>query len=296
MTPYGMGILLSMVSAIAWGLNSVLLRWMQSEPAWQTLGSSVGNLMISALVFPWCGIWGIAPTSVAVSFMSGVTWAVGMYLHVSSIPLVGISRAVPICGGFQVVFNSLFGWLVMGELPDSPLGRVSTIAGVVLIVVSMLFVAGPKGALNTEERCRRGLLLPVMAAIVFSLYIAPVRYLRIPGEIAALPQAVGMVTGSVGLTWLRNRSGVSLPLRKFPFRVICLPGLIWGIGNVLLLLALPRIGISVSFALTRLSVVISSCFGVFYFREAETEQSLSVLLAGLMSILGSMATSIANSL
>lgn len=296
MTPYWTGIFLSIVSAIAWGLNSVLLRWMQSEPAWQTLGSSVGNLIISALIFPWCGICGITLTPVVVSFISGVTWAVGMFLHVSSIPLVGISRAVPICGGFQVVFNSLFGWLVMGELPDSPLGRVATIAGVVLIVVSMLFVADSKEALNTEERCRRGLLLPIMAAMVFGLYIAPVRYLQIPGEIAALPQAVGMVTGSVGLMWFRNRPGVSVPLRKFPFTVICLPGLIWGIGNVLLLLALPRIGISVSFALTRLSVVISSCFGVFYFREVETEQTLPVLLAGLMSILGSIAMSIANSL
>jgi len=293
-----MGILLSIVSAIAWGLNSILLRWMQGEPAWQTLGSSVGNLMISALIFPWCAIRGISLKSVAVSFMSGLTWAIGMYLHISSIPLVGISRAVPICGGFQVICNSLLGWFVMGELPDSSVGRVTTIAGVVLIVVSMIFIVGRKEIIDTEEWFRRGLLLPVMAAMVFSLYIAPIRYFEIPGKIAALPQAVGMVTGSIGLMRLKRRRGVGVspPHRKLPFRVICLPGLIWGIGNALLLLALPCIGISVSFALTRLSVVISSCFGVFYFREAQTGQTLSVLVAGILTILGSIAMSVANSL
>lgn len=293
---YSTGIILSIACAIAWGVNSVLLRWMQSEPAWQTLGTSVGNLVISALVFPWHQICKIAPAAVTVSFMSGITWAIGMYLHICSIPLVGISRAVPICGGFQVVFNALFGWLAMGELPGSSLGKVSVIVGVFLIVMSMLFIGGSEWAFDKEELRRRGLFLPIMAALVFSLYVAPVRYFGIPGEIAALPQAVGMVTGSVGLMSFRNRQRTPLPLRKFSFSMICLPGLVWGTGNVLLLLALSSIGISVSLALTRLSVVISSCFGVFYFKETGTEHSYSVLLAGLMNILGSTLVSIANSL
>ena len=87
-----------------------------------------------------------------------------------SIPLGNI-KSVPICGGFQVVFNALLGGLQWGNYPVHLL-KVSVIVGVFLIVMSMLFIGGSEWAFDKEEQ-RRGLFLPIMAALVFSLYVAP---------------------------------------------------------------------------------------------------------------------------
>lgn len=293
MTRQAVGIALALASALTWGGSNVLLKLAGCAASQQTLGLALGNLVISLVVFAWGRLPSPTFHAMLFAFMSGVTWAIGMRLFLSSIPLVGIARAVPVCGSLQVAFNMLFGGLVMNEWPSSNPGKLAMICGVVFILASMPLATWGQRVLPPGNE-GRGTILALMAGLVFSFYVAPIRYFQIPGRAAGLPQAVGMVTGAGLLYWLGE------PFEAIRASRLCLssvkallPGLTWGAGNVLLLLAMTHIGVAIAFTLTRLSVAISSLFGVFYFKEAEGRNAVPVLAGALTSILGSVALSLA---
>ena len=62
-----------------------------------------------------------------------------------------------------------------------------------------------------------------------------IRWYNIDGWSAILPQAVGMFVGAVVLTSKHK------PFNKYAIRN-ALSGLLWGTGNLFLLLSLPRVG------------------------------------------------------
>ena len=90
----------------------------------------------------------------------------------------------------------------------------------------MLFIGGSEWAFDKEELRRRGLFLP-LAALVFVICCSSMIF-RIPGEIYICLKR----------RWLQARflmsqeqAKDSLPLRKFSFSMICLPGWYGGLNG-----------------------------------------------------------------
>lgn len=139
------------VSALAWACTLIMTRMMSgSERAItiMTYSSIAGVCILTALVpFVW-----VAPTwhDVMLGIFIGVASTVGQWIVVLAFRYADASVLAPF-SYTQLLWVSILGFLVFGELPD-----VWTVTGAAFIVVSGLYTAH-------RERVRRSQLLAVSA-------------------------------------------------------------------------------------------------------------------------------------
>ncbi len=106
-----------------------------------------------------------------------------------------------------------------------------------------------------------------------------IRWYNIDGWSAILPQAVGMFVGAVVLTSKHK------PFNKYAIRN-ALSGLLWGTGNLFLLLSLPRVGVATSFPLSQTGIVISTFGAIVFLGEKKTKRQLIFIALGSVLIIG----------
>jgi glucose uptake protein len=87
-----------------------------------------------------------------------------------------------------------------------------------------------------------------------------------------------MVTGALLLTLTHK------PYNKYAVRNI-FTGILWGAGNLGLLLSLPKIGVATSFSLSQTGIVISTIGGLFFLNERQSKKQVLLVLLGCMLII-----------
>jgi drug/metabolite transporter (DMT)-like permease len=136
-----------LVSALCWAITLIMTRMMSGrEPAITTMtySSIAGLCVLSALVpFAW-----VAPSwhDILFAILIGVASTAGQWIVVLAFRYADASVLAPFSYS-QLVWVSLLGFLVFGEVPD-----VWTVAGAAFIVASGLYTAH-------RERVRRSQLL-----------------------------------------------------------------------------------------------------------------------------------------
>ncbi|HDX9589060.1 TPA: glucose transporter GlcU [Bacillus pseudomycoides] len=273
-----MDILLALLPALAWG-NVLLVSVKMGGGAYsQTVGMTIGALFFATIMYAFTTP-ALSLSILIVGFVSGLFWALGQVNQLKTVQTIGVSTTVTISTGMQLVATSIFGVIAFHEWTTTTTIIMGTIA-IILIVIGVVFTSlDDKENAQPPGQLKKGLLTLIISTFGYFGYVIIIRWYNIDGWAAILPQAVGMFVGAFVLTFKHK------PFNKYAIRNI-LSGLLWGTGNLFLLLSLPRVGVATSFSLSQTGIVISTFGAIVFLGEKKTKRQMVFIALGSTLIIG----------
>ncbi|WP_369901448.1 GRP family sugar transporter [Bacillus manliponensis] len=267
-----MDILLALLPALAWG-NILLVSVKMGGGAYsQTVGMTIGALFFATIMYAFTTPT-LTLTIMIVGFISGLFWALGQVNQLKTVEKLGVSTTVTISTGMQLVATTLFGVIVFGEWSTTTTIIMGTIA-IILIVIGVIFTSlDDKENAQPPGQLKKGIVTLIISTFGYLVYVIIIRWYDIDGWAAILPQAVGMFVGAVVLTSKHK------PFNKYAVRNT-LSGLLWGIGNLFLLLSLTRVGVAISFPLSQTGIIISTFGAILFLGEKKTKRQMVFIALG----------------
>lgn len=276
--------LVAFVPVLSFGLIPVVGTRIGGKPAEQSMGIALGGLLFSLAVLlikrPE-----ITPHIFLVGFLSGACWAVGSVGQFQGIRYLGVARATPMLNGGQIIGTSLVG-VALGDWA-SHAARLYGFAALALIILGIVFTSYKQGGDGTKSQWGKGILINLLAVAGFTAYVGILKYFRIDSLSSIFPQSVGQICALFifGLVFFRNQTFNRRSLAN------SVSGLIWGVGNLALLLSQAKLGLAVAYPVSQAAVVVSVFGGVFINRETKTRKEwlmagigIAVICAGLYLI------------
>lgn len=270
------GILLALIPAICWGSIVLVSVKLGGDSFSQTLGITFGALVFSVILFfivhPHMSL-----LTTIIGILSGVFWAVGQRNQFGAVSFLGVSKTVPLSTGMQLVASTLLGVLVFKEWNTIAVMIIGMIA-ILFIIIGVIFTTiREKSEQRTGEE-KKGYVLLLISTAGYLAYVMIIRWFNLDGWSVILPQAIGMVLGAVLLTFRHK------PFNRFAAANM-LTGLLWGAGNLGLLLSLPKIGVATSFSLSQTGIIISTLGGIFLLHEKKSKRQMIFIIAGCLLII-----------
>ncbi|OLP64517.1 putative glucose uptake protein GlcU [Bacillus pumilus] len=273
-----MGILYALLPALFWGSIVLISVKLGGNAYQQTLGITLGAFLFSIVAF-LIKMPEMTPLIFAVSFVSGIFWSIGQMNQLSSVAFLGVSKAVPLSTGMQLVSTTLFGVLILKEWQTLTVILIGTCAIVFIIAGAIMTSAGQKQTSgNDGGHFKKGMLILLVSTAGYLGYVVILRWFEVDGWSALVPQSIGMLLSSLAIGFKQQ------PFSKYTFKNM-LTGLVWSTGNIGLLLAIPLIGVAVSFSLSQTGIVISTLGGIYLLKEKASKTSF-VIIGCLMIIAG----------
>lgn len=273
-----MDILLALLPALAWG-NILLISVKMGGGAYsQTVGITIGALFFATIMYAFTTPV-LSLTILIVGFISGLFWALGQVNQLKTVQTLGVSTTVTISTGMQLVATSIFGVIAFHEWTTTTTIIMGTIAIICIVIGVVLTSLDDKENAQPPGQLKKGLLTLIVSTFGYFGYVIIIRWYNIDGWAAILPQAVGMFVGAVVLTFKHK------PFNKYAIRNI-LSGLLWGTGNLFLLLSLPRVGVATSFSLSQTGIIISTFGAIVFLGEKKTKRQMVFIALGSALIIG----------
>ncbi|SFD51266.1 glucose uptake protein [Bacillus sp. 491mf] len=273
-----MDILLALLPALAWG-NILLISVKMGGGAYsQTVGITIGALFFATIMYAFTTPV-LSLTILIVGFISGLFWALGQVNQLKTVQTLGVSTTVTISTGMQLVATSIFGVIAFHEWTTTTTIIMGTIAILLIVIGVVLTSLDDKENAQPPGQLKKGLLTLIVSTFGYFVYVIIIRWYNIDGWAAILPQAVGMFVGAVILTFKHK------PFNKYAIRNI-LSGLLWGTGNLFLLLSLSKVGVATSFPLSQTGIVISTFGAIVFLGEKKTKRQMVFIAIGSALIIG----------
>ncbi|MCP0886291.1 GRP family sugar transporter [Ligilactobacillus sp. WILCCON 0076] len=276
--------LIALIPAIAWGSVGLISGKLGGSANQQTLGMTWGALLFSILmtVFTWQHF--TTHTTVKlwiVGIVSGFFWSIGQNQQFHAMKAVGISKAVPISTGAQLVANALAGALLFHEWTTVRQLTLGTIALIVLVVGSSLTALRDKTAIKkVNENWSVGYRAMLLSTLGYLGYTVIVTWANVDTQAMVLPQAMGMVVGATIFAYGQNI------FQTETFKNM-LTGLVWGTGNFFMFLATTTVGLAISFSFSQMGIVISTFGSILFLGEKKTRKEMGyVIIGSLLVIVG----------
>lgn len=276
--------LVAFVPVLSFGLIPVVGTRIGGKPAEQSMGIALGGLLFSLAVLlikrPE-----ITPHIFLVGFLSGACWAVGSVGQFQGIRYLGVARATPMLNGGQIIGTSLVG-VALGDWA-SHAARMYGFAALALIILGIVFTSYKQDDDSAKSQWGKGIGINLLAVAGFTAYVGILKYFRIDSLSSIFPQSVGQICALFifGLVFFRNQTFNRRSLAN------SVSGLIWGVGNLALLLSQAKLGLAVAYPVSQAAVVVSVFGGVFINRETKTRKEwlmagigIAVICAGLYLI------------
>jgi glucose uptake protein len=283
-----MDILLGILPSLAWGSMILVSMKMGGGPYSQTLGTIIGALILSIVHF-FIVQPVLTPLIIIVGIVSGLFWSVGQSNQFKSVPYLGVSKAMPISTGMQLVSTALFGVIVFREWTTFQTILLGTIAIILILAGTILSsIDGKQGDAVASGQTKKGVITLAVSSLAFLMYVVIAKIFHVDGWTALFPQAIGMLIGGLIITYKHK------PFNKYTIKNI-LPGLIWASGNMFLFMSQSRLGVATSFSLSQMGIIISIIGGIVFLGEKKTKRQLVyIALASILIISGGIFIGITN--
>lgn len=285
------GILYALIPMLAWGSIGFVSNKIGGKPNQQTFGMTLGALLFALIV------WMIVRPEMSVSLwvvgiIGGMLWSMGQYGQFRSMQYMGVSVANPLSSGAQLVFGSLIGAIVFGEW-SKPAQFLLGIVALLLLVVGFYFTSkqdSEKARTNTSHEFGKGFrALTYSTAGYLSYTILFNNIMHFDALAVILPMAVGMVFGAI--IFMKFQIQFEAVVVKN-----ALVGLMWGIGNIFMLLAAAKAGLAIAFSFSQLGVIISIVGGILFLGESKTRKEIRWLSIGIACfVLGAVLLGVVKS-
>lgn len=273
-----MGILIALVPALGWGFQSIVMQKIGGKFTNKVMGMALSTFVIALLVFifkqpNWSAnlLWG--------SILSGAFWSFGQILQVKSFDLVGVSKAMPISTGEQLLGTTLFGAFYFKEW-TTPLQYILGFSALVLIIVGITLTTVQDKASEEGGNIKLGLIILTISSVGFIGYNVFPRVFNLNGWDALLPQAIAMLISVMVLVAFQKDNDM---FGKKSWQNM-LTGLLFGIANVGILFSNQINGVAVGFTLSQLNVVVATLGGLWILHEVKSKREMSYTLWGLVLV------------
>lgn len=287
-----MNLLLAFIPAIFWGINPLIVTKTGGSATNQVFGLGLGTVIV-ATVATLIARPTISPLVFLIALITGICWQTGQLGQFVSMKHIGVSKAIPISTGLQLVGNTLIGAFVFHEWN----GRRSIIIGLIALVLVVIGSALTSATDRAEEHkvTLKDLLFLVVTTFGYILYSAlpKVPLLAHTSSVAIfLPEALG-IFGGIAIYQLCTE-GVT-PFKQKPQYTNITAGFSWGIGTFAYIMAAQQLGVTTAFIFAQLNVLVATLGGVTILREKKDKFEMWCTLIGLALIIaGAIATTFAK--
>lgn len=280
-----MDILLALVPMFAWGSIGVVSGKLGGSANQQTLGMTIGALGFSAVVFAVIQPV-ISPIVILIGMLSGLFWSVGQNQQFHGMKYMGVSVGIPLSTGMQLIVNTTAGAIFFHEWKS---GRDFTLG---FVALAMLVLGAYLTARKDDEtgvktsqtmlNFNKGIRALIFSTIGYASYSIIINAAGLNPLAIIFPQSWGMLLGASFFAFKKVK------VDKYVWRnVFC--GLLWGVGNICMLLTMKKIGLAISFSLSQMGIIISTLGGIYLLGEHKTKKEMRYVLFGcLFVILGGL--------
>ncbi|QOR44925.1 GRP family sugar transporter [Trueperella pecoris] len=301
-----MDILLALTPVLFMGPLGIALALVGGTIRQQTAGELAGALIVATIALPFLNPQWTA-VSFWVPFAGGVTCAIGIAMQLYSFRLVGVSRTMPISTGLQIIITGLGGVILFNEWA-TPIGTILGLGAMAMIIVGIALTSysehdhvdhatiDPAATIDEDDlsggvsakvvdkaTMRKGLIVNVVAAFLLCGYMVWMRWEAIDYHEFIFPLALGMAAGAFGVA-LAWRDGHPLFDRTF-LKLLLIPGLMFGVGVMLMQVANQVVGVATGFTLSQVGVVVSVFGGIVWLHESKTRKELAASWLGVLLVL-----------
>lgn len=268
------------------GVISPLVMKIGGDNRQQTTGQLTGGFLFASAVTPFLGVSWTTPVFL-ISLFSGVLLGVGIQWQLKSLRSVGVSRAMPISTGAQLIGIALGGVVLMGEWRGPGALPVGALA-LALIVGGVYLCSRTEGAAQANVDWSRGAPQLVVSSIGLVTYVLLLRWCGIDGVTALFPQALGYFLTTLVFTSPRfdpqggpvDTRWSMVTVRQF------LPGLIFGAALLIMLTSSARVGVATGFTLSQMGVVLTTFLGIVWLGESRTRKEMLWTVFGVVGVVG----------
>ena len=270
------GILYALVPMFAWGSIGFVSNKIGGKPNQQTLGMTLGALLFAFVV------WLFVRPEMSVSLwvfgiIGGMLWSMGQNGQFRAMQYMGVSVGNPLASGAQLVFGSLIGAIVFGEW-SKPIQYTLGIIALILLVIGFYFTS-KRDSDNAETNGMtdfgkgfRALTYSTVGYLSYTILFNNI--MKFDALAVIFPMSVGMVLGA--MIFMKFRIQFEPVVLKNT-----LVGLMWGVGNIFMLLAAAKAGLAIAFSFSQLGVVISIVGGILFLGETKTRKEMRWLTIGI---------------
>lgn len=272
-----MDILIGLIPAVSWGVLPLAVSKLGGKPINQIFGTTLGALLVALIVQAVSG-QSASGTVFLFCFISGAFWAFGQMLQYTAYTEIGVSKAMPLSTGMQLLGTSLLGVIAFGEW-GSAQSKLIGFGSVAIVIVGVIITSYQENKKkNDNANMKKAVIVLLVSAVGYVGYSGFPRFVSANGWVEFLPQAVGMFSASVIFSIFMTR-GSALG-QKASYKNI-LPGLVFSIGALTFLLSTARNGVAVGFTLSQMNVVIATLGSIFLLGEKKTKKEMKAVLGGL---------------
>ena len=270
------GILYALVPMFAWGSIGFVSNKIGGKPNQQTLGMTLGALLFAFVV------WLFVRPEMSVSLwvfgiIGGMLWSMGQNGQFHAMQYMGVSVGNPLSSGAQLVFGSLIGAIVFGEW-SKPIQYTLGIIALILLVIGFYFTSkrdSDNAETNEMTDFGKGFRALTYSTVGYLSYtILFNNIMKFDALAVIFPMSVGMVFGA--MIFMKFRIQFEPVVLKNT-----LVGLMWGVGNIFMLLAAAKAGLAIAFSFSQLGVVISIVGGILFLGETKTRKEMRWLTIGI---------------
>ncbi|KRL02689.1 GRP family sugar transporter [Liquorilactobacillus capillatus] len=276
--------LIALIPAITWGSIGLVSGKIGGNANQQTLGMTMGALVFSLLttfIF-WSHIQAHLSFKVGlVGLISGLFWSLGQNQQFHSMKAIGISKTVPLSTGLQLLFNALAGVVLFHEWRTRDQIAIGSTALVILIIGATLTSLRDKKAaaiVKKDEQITAGIRALALSTVGYVGYTVVVNWAGVDAKAMVLPQALGMVVGASLFAYGKDA------FQKETFKNI-VTGLVWGTGNIFMFLAIPAVGLAISYSFSQMGIIISTFGSILLLGEKKTKKELIYITIGSLMII-----------
>ena len=279
-----MSILIALLPAIMWGSIGLVSGKLGGSASQQTLGMTMG-----AVVFALITLFIYHPALDGkiwiAGLISGLFWAVGQFNQFSSMKHIGVSKTVPISTGLQLAGNALAGVIIWHEWTSGRMTMIGSLAVLILIVGAAMTSLKDKNdprKVHFHENMPAGIRALTISTVGYIGYTLVVRFANVDAKAVIFPQAIGMLIGAFLFVLVAKEQK---QINAKPTFLNIITGLIWGTGNIFMFLAIPTVGLAISYSLAQAGIVISTFGSIWLLGEHKTRREMIYTVIGTVLII-----------
>lgn len=284
-------ILIGLIPALGWGFQGIIMQKIGGTTANKQMGMVLTALVMSivvALVDPIA--W--SPSLIAAAAVNGIPWAIAQILQIKSFDYLGVSRAMPLTSGMQLILTSVIGAFYFNECPHAWQMGVG-FAGIALIIVGTVLTTYTEAGQETTSKSdiRKGVIITAISSALYVAYATAARFFNVDSFQILLPQALFMLAATIVISIIVSKrdsvdgvfgrvEGV-FGLKSWQNM---LTGVLWSVANIAVLFSNQVNGVAVGWTLANMNLIFATLGGLFILHEKKTPKELKFVIAGMIII------------
>jgi len=313
---------LALITAVTWGFMPIMTKKFGGKPIQWVLGSAIGIFIlgvISCFVFIVGYKCTINLTCFIVMLVSGMGWTLFIFCQLALVNKWGSTNAMPITFAIKLISINVFAMIALYSYDEWNLAKIFLVSSACIIMIFAALLINKKTnpvvkPINDQKKkfdpttliyfilCVVSIIGFASLPTVMNAYWDGKNSIHTPfnnedmNKIAAslvrfVPQSIGILFAAILMTLFFAIKSKTFKAamketyaQKYSYLNI-ITGLVYGIGNITLLISYAYIASSIAFSVAQLLVPVSVIGGIFILHEKKTKQEYINLSIGTLLLI-----------